>query len=240
MKRIKLGILLLVFVTVMFSGCGLFSIPYNPVLDYDFTDMQLVQLQEPVENQPVITVYTTLGTFTAMLFPEHAPRTVENFIERINDGFYENKPILAVQQDEYLLTGAYDELGRQGVTSDGKLIPNELSPDLWPFKGAMLAFSATHGYGDSRFLIVGSVPFTPEAEAELREAVDMDGNPLLPDELIEAFLEHENIAAFMGLYTTFGQIIDGFDVLDELLTIPTQDDSTRPLEEHFIERIVIS
>ena len=236
MKKI---ILIFLILSLLLSGCTLFGMPRNPIWDYDFSQMNLIQLEEPQEGQTIITVYTTLGVFSAMLFPEHAPKTVANFIERVEEGFYENRAVLAVREERYFLTGAFDSDGRQGVTSDGKLIPNEYSADLWPFKGAMLSYSGREGFGDSRFLVVGSVPFTEEMESSMRSAKKSDGSQLLPDELIKAFAENDSIAEFSARYTIFGQVIDGFDVLDKLLTIPTGD-NTRPLEEHFIEKIEIS
>jgi len=239
MKKLLLIILISL---LMLSGCSfLFDAPQNPLLDYDFSEMDLVQLKAPLENQPTVKIYTSLGELTAMLFPEYAPNTVGNFLARVDDGFYENKPIFAVKEMEFLLTGALDTEGTQGVTQDGQLIPNEYSVDLWPFKGALLAYSGTRGFGDSRFFIAGSVPFTEEFEEEMRSAVDSDGNKLIPDELIEAFRENESVVHFSLTYTIFGQITDGFDTLDKLLSVPTSDagENFRPIDEIYITKIEV-
>jgi len=240
MKKLLFTILSVAVVLTALSGCGLFNMPQNPIWEYDFTEMKLVQLEPPHENQPIITVYTTMGEFTAMLFPEYAPNTVNNFIERINDGFYTDKPIFALKESEYLFSGALDEAGSQGVTSDGKLIPNETSVNLWPFKGALLSYSARQGYGDSRFIAVGSVPFDEETEENIRSATRSDGSRLIPEELIQAFMETPNIAGFSGGYTIFGQIIDGFDTLDKLLAVKSDEETLRPLEDIKIDKIELS
>ena len=41
---------------------------------------QFPQLNEVNEKNPLVTVHTNLGDFTLELFPEVAPKTVENFV----------------------------------------------------------------------------------------------------------------------------------------------------------------
>jgi peptidyl-prolyl cis-trans isomerase B (cyclophilin B) len=214
--------------------------PRNPVWDYDYSDMRLVQLEPPREGQPLITIHTEFGEITAMLFPDYAPNTVANFIARVEDGFYENKPVVALINGEIIFTGAYDEDGHQGMTGDGKLIPNEYSVNLWPFKGSMLAFSGRQGFGDSRFWLIGGVPLSEENAEAMRNTFHRDQTRLFPEELIEALDKHENLPGAMGMYTIFGQMTDGFDVLDEILLQPIRDDSSKPLEEILIIKIELS
>ncbi|MDR2558946.1 MAG: peptidylprolyl isomerase [Oscillospiraceae bacterium] len=233
-------IILFLIIAVAAGGCLPFDAPRNPVWDYDYSRMQLVQLESPHEGQPIVTIYTAYGEIKAMLFPEYAPNTVANFIARINEGFYENKPVVALINGEIIFTGAYDEEGHQGVTDDGKLIENEHSVNLWPFKGAMLAFSGRQGFGDSRFWLIGGVPLSVENAEAMRNTVRRDETRLFPDELIEAFENNESLPGAMGIYTIFGQVFEGFDVLDEILSLPTAEDSSKPLEEILIERIVLS
>ncbi|MCL2639086.1 MAG: peptidylprolyl isomerase [Oscillospiraceae bacterium] len=240
MKKCLILALLFAVAAFTFSGCLFSNMPRNPVWDYDYSQMNLIQLEPPHENQPIVTIYTEFGEMTAMLFPEYAPNTVDNFIARIEDGFYDNKPILALIENEFLFTGANDEEGQQGMTNDGKLIPNEYSVNLWPFKGSLLAFSGRQGFGDSRFLIIGGVPMTDETAEQMRETVRRDETRLFPEELIEAFYKTDSLPGAMGAYTIFGQLIDGFEVLDELLSMPTEETTSRPLEEILIEKIELS
>jgi peptidyl-prolyl cis-trans isomerase B (cyclophilin B) len=221
------------------SGCFFFDMPQSPIWDYDFSEMKLLQLEPPHENQPLVRISTSYGDMIIMLFPEEAPNTVENFLARVADGFYDNKPILTLINNEYFLTGALNAEGTQGVTQNGQLIPNEYSVNLWPFKGSLLAFSGRQGYGDSRFFVVGSVPFEGEFADEARKAEKSGGSRLFPDELIQAFEENECIAPLMGGYTIFGQVISGLDVLDKLLSIEINIETKRPLKEFFIEKIVL-
>ena len=49
---------------------------------------QFPQLNEVNENNPLVTVHTNLGDFTLELFPEVAPKTVENFVTHAKNGYY--------------------------------------------------------------------------------------------------------------------------------------------------------
>ena len=39
---------------------------------------------------PEVTVNTTMGSFTVELYPTHAPKTVQNFVELSRRGYYDN------------------------------------------------------------------------------------------------------------------------------------------------------
>jgi peptidyl-prolyl cis-trans isomerase B (cyclophilin B) len=214
--------------------------PRSPIWDYDFSQMNLVQLEPPKAGQPIVTVETVFGEFKAMLFPDDAPNTVENFIARVEEGFYDNKPVIGLGQGLFFISGALNEEGNQGKTMDGKLIANEYSVNLWAFKGSLLSFSGTEEYGDSRFVVIGSYPYTEESEAELREFTRSDGSKLFPEELIDALRETPNIVNYSGRYTIFGQIFEGMDTLDKILAQPVAEDKQVPLERILIDKITLT
>jgi peptidyl-prolyl cis-trans isomerase B (cyclophilin B) len=212
----------------------------SPIWDYDFSQMNLVQLEPPKAGQPIVTVETAFGEFKAMLFPDDAPNTVENFIARVEEGFYDNKPVIGLSQGQFFISGALNEEGNQGVTMDGELIANEYSVNLWAFKGSLLSFSGTEEYGDSRFVVIGSYPYTEESDAEMRAFTRSDGSKLFPDELLDALSETPNIVNYSGRYTVFGQIFEGMDTLDKILAQPVAEDKQAPLERILIDKITLT
>jgi peptidyl-prolyl cis-trans isomerase B (cyclophilin B) len=242
MKKLLILFFTLNAILLTATGCFFPDMPRirNPVWDYDYSRMNLVQLEPPREGQQIVTIYTTYGEITAMLFPEYAPNTVANFIARIENGFYDGKPVLTIVENEFLFSGAYDEEGLQGMTNDGMLIENEYSVNLWPFKGSLLSFAGRQGYGDSRFLMLGGVSLDEVSAGEMRNTVRSDGTALYPEELIQAFLDNKSLPGAIGLHTIFGQVIDGFDILDELLIAPTDEETKKPLEKILIEKIELS
>lgn len=223
------------------TGCSLFGSSTTSALGtYNFDEMNLVQLEDPYEGQPMVTIETSLGTITAVLYPEYAPNTVANFIARVNDGYYDGKKIYGVEQNAYFITGSNNEEGTEGVTEDGKPIANEYSVDLWPFKGAMLSYNGTAGYGDSRFFMVNTVELSEEDLSTLRGYVDENGAQKIPEELIQAFVDEGSIPHVAGLYTVFGQAIDGLDVVEALTAVAVNTDTMRPLEDIYINKITLS
>ncbi len=224
------------------SGCSLFggNSTVSAIGDYNFDEMNLVQFEEPKEGQQMAVINTSEGTIKAVLYPEYAPNTVDNFINRANEGFYNGKDIYAIVEQAFFLTGSYNEEGTQGFTNDGKPIANECSVDLWTFKGALCAYSGQAGYGDSRFFVVNDKPLTEEEIAELRSFKNEDGTQRLPDELIAAFVEKGSIAHFAGCYTVFGQTIEGFDIIEKICSAETNPETARPTGELTIESIEIT
>jgi peptidyl-prolyl cis-trans isomerase B (cyclophilin B) len=206
------------------------------MVDYDFSDLQFIQLETPTDL-PTVVITTTLGSMTAVLYPEYAPNTVDNFLNRVNEGFYDGKDIYGVEPGGMFLTGAADEKHNGGITNDGEPIPNEYSVKLWPFRGSLLSYYGKQGFGDSRFFAVDSVPFGETEAQYLRELMNKNGEYYIPEELVDAFLHNENAAGFAGMYTVFGQITDGLDVLDKITSTPVT--GTAPTYPIHIESIKV-
>lgn len=246
MKKIFCLALAIIGMTFTLGGCDFFQGTPSVISSYDFSEMRLVQLEKPYEGQPLITVETSLGTFKAVLYPEYAPNIINNFTKRIKEGFYTHKSIFAIMNEAYFLTGANNEEGTSGLTDDGNPIANEYSVNLWPFKGALMSFyGGETGFGDSRFFVVGNVPFSEEDAEELRSiksesSGETAAEQLVPEELIQAFIKNECVVGLSGVYTVFGQTIEGFDVLDKLLVLPSDEETSKPLEDVFIEKIELS
>ena len=240
--RRKLAAVLAGIITVTaFSGCSMLgNQTTNALGTYDFTQMDLVQLNKPSEGQDVAVIETNLGTITAVLYAEFAPKTVANFKKRAEEGFYDGKPFFALQKGIYAITGASNDEGTEGVTDDGKFIENECSVNLWPFKGALLGYSSQQGYSDSRFFFTGALEITEENKKELRGYTDQETSAqVIPDELITAFEKRGSVPGFAGTYTVFGQVINGFDTLDKILWSASDKSTMKPLEEIKIVKVTL-
>lgn len=224
------------------SGCmGLGStegLKPPTVRTYDYSKMHLVQLEEPYEGQPVAVIETSLGTIKAVLYPEYAPNTVNNFVNRVNEGFYNGKEIYNVIDKSIFMSGALDENRNSGVTEDGELIENEYSVDLWPFKGAICSFNGRSGYGDSRFMVLNSRELSEENVADLREFRN-ENDEALPEELIQAFLDKGVVIDFSGAYTVFGQTIEGMDVIEKICSAEVSGEFSVPVEPIYVNNITI-
>lgn len=240
-KRKLAAILAGITAITAFSGCSMLGgQTTNALGSYDFTEMNLVQLDKPADGQDVAVIETNVGTITAVLYAEFAPNTVANFKKRAEEGFYDGKPFFALQKGIYAITGASNDEGTEGITDDGKYIENECSVNLWPFKGALLGYSTQQGYSDSRFFFTGALEITEENKKELRRYTNQETSAqVIPEELITAFEKRGSVPGFAGAYTVFGQVINGFDVLDKILWTDSDKSNMKPLEDLKIVKVTL-
>lgn len=238
----KLLVIPLAAAALLLGGCSLFSgnTYTSRALYYDYSEMEFIQFDEPEEGQPIAVIKTSKGDMTAVLYPEYAPNTVDNFINRANDGYYDNTKVFNIYEGYYASTGSSSEDGSTGASNDGNLIENEYTPKLWPFKGALCSLSTTLGYGDSRYLICNTIEFDDEAYKALREVLDSNKEQLFPEELIEAWAEHGAIPQYSGLFTVFGQIIDGMDVLEDIIAVGSDSETLVPNEDITVYTVEIT
>lgn len=227
---------------LLMSGCSIFTgnTYMSEAKYYDYSEMEFIQFDEPEEGQPIAVLKTSKGDITVALYPEYAPNTVDNFINRSKDGYYNNTKVFNIFQSYYAATGSSSDDGSKGASNDGNLIENECTPKLWPFKGALCSFSTTLGYGDSRYLICNTVEFTDEAMKEIRDITNNDNEQLFPEELIEAWVEHGAIPQYSGLFTVFGQIIDGMDVFEDIMAVEYDSETYVPKEDIVIYTVEIT
>ena len=71
----------------------------------DLNALDLPQLETNVkENEDVVEIVTTQGNIKAKLFPEIAPKAVENFMTHAKEGYYNGTPFHRVI-DEFMIQG---------------------------------------------------------------------------------------------------------------------------------------
>lgn len=225
---------------ILCGGCSLFGgTPRSAVLDYDFSEFELVQLEEPEEGRLAAVVQTSMGDITVVLYPEYAPKAVENFVSRAKEGYYDNNKIYENYEKLFIATGSATN-GQTGVTDDGNLIENEYSPKLWPFKGALCAYSLTAGYFDSRYFFCNTYEeFTEKQISDLR-SVTRNGEQLFPDELVDAWVEQGSLPNLSGFYTVFGQITDGMDVFEKIIDAEYNTETYVPIDDIIVYHVEIT
>ena len=74
----------------------------STVESIDLNSLELPQLNtEVADNEDLIEMVTTKGTIKIKLFPELAPKAVENFMTHAKDGYYDGVTFHRVIQDFY-------------------------------------------------------------------------------------------------------------------------------------------
>lgn len=238
--------ILIMMLAITLTGCR--SQKYG--LDkYDFSTMSMdfPQLKSPAAGDMIAVIDTDMGEIRVKLFPEYAPNTVEKFINLAKEGKYDNIPIPTVYPDTLFLTGGYSIgdgkfVGRE---SDDEFIENELSVELWPFRGALMSYSEMEGKSDARWFMcnVDKENLTREAIDELKEktaAFSEEETQNKVNTLFDKFYEYGGVFGFAGQATVFGQTYKGFDVVEKLTNIPANTETGLVTEIHHIKSVRIS
>ena len=158
---------------------------------------ELLYIAKPdsqAEPNPFVVLETSLGNITIELFPERAPKTVENFLMLVNSGFYDEMLFHRVVEDFAIQTGA---LGMDGQPRQYEVAPieNEATNRMKNLRGAVaMARGPDPQSADTQFFI------------------NVRNNPSLD---FEAFTRQR-----WG-YAVFAHVVEGIDVVEEIAKIDT-------------------
>ena len=154
-------------------------------------------------QNPVVTITMENGDMIkAELYPEIAPNTVNNFISLINKNFYDgiifHRVIngFMIQGGDPLTKDIYADPAKYGTGGPDYTIPAEFVPEYTHKKGALAAARR----GDA-------------------------ANPLKESSGSQFYIvQNESTCAQLdGNYTVFGQTVEGFDVIDKIAAVETNN-----------------
>ncbi len=186
---------------------------------------------EVAENEKVVQMNTNLGSIKIKLFPEQAPKTVENFIKHSKDGYYNGIIFHRVIKDFMIQGGDPTGTGRGGESIYGQPFEDEFSVDLFNLRGALSMANAGPGTNGSQFFIVQNSHMDPGMKGQMERAG-------FPNEIVDAYMEHGGTPHLDHRHTVFGQVIEGMDVVDKIANVKTGM-ADKPVEDVAIESIDI-
>ncbi|MBN1338357.1 MAG: peptidylprolyl isomerase [Bacteroidales bacterium] len=170
------------------------------------------------ENQKKIIISTSYGDITAVLYDE-TPQHRDNFIKLIKDGWYEGSPFHRVIQG-FMIQGGHNADGR---VDPGYTVPAEFVEGLFHKKGALAAARTADqvnplkaSSGCQFYIVQGKV----YDESELNGMEARSGKEF-SDQQMKAYTKIGGTPFLDGAYTVFGEVIDGFDVIDKIAAMPT-------------------
>lgn len=225
MKKSISFIVSAVLVLTIFVGCAASS----SVIDEKFLDMK--QLKPPTKASDVAIITTTMGTIKIRLFPDEAPKAVENFITLAKESYYDDLTFHNVASDFTIQTGdpLGDGTGGQSIWEEP--FEDEFHPELGHIYGAVSMANFGKDSNASQFFIVTNDTVTPEMLEDLKQAK-------YPQELIDLYESLGGIPGLNGNNTVFGQVIEGMDVAKKISQVST-DVNNKPLEPVIIQSIII-
>lgn len=185
------------------------------------------QLMDKNEELPIAEMQTSLGNITIKLFPEQAPKAVENFIAHSKNGYYDGVIFHRVMQDFMVQGGDPEGTGRGGESIWGEPFENEISPVLFHLRGALSMANAGPDTNGSQFFIVQN------------QNVDHSSMKKNYSEEIKAAYENGGTPWLDGAHTVFGQVIEGMEVVDQIAAVEVGN-ANMPVEDVIIKKITIS
>lgn len=186
-------------------------------------EAQSIYQFKPVQAGDILVTVTVkkYGTIRLKLFPNEAPKAVENFKKLAEQGCYDGVKFSRVVADYMIQSGT-----AQGYTSSifGGGFEVETSDKLMPVRGALcMADTGEDGTNTSSFYIVqtkASVlrsleePLDARYQLTFKDYLSEAYNTKLTDEQLNFYYTYGGAPWLYGHQTVFGQVVEGFDVLD--------------------------
>lgn len=192
--------------------------------------MELKQVHIPADAELAV-LHTNRGDIKICLFPEAAPKAVENFKTHIEEGYYNGIIFHRVIPDFMIQGGDPTGTGRGGESIWGAPFEDEFDPAYHNFRGALSMANAGPGTNGSQFFIVQAKEVDPSLLKQMEElGVDSGFAP----EVVEAYREMGGTPHLDFRHTVFGQVVEGMDVVDAIANVE-RDQNDKPLEDVVIE-----
>lgn len=188
--------------------------------------------KEPMKNDTIAVMETTMGTITIRLFPKAAPKAVENFIGHATSGYYEGIIFHRVMNDFMIQGGDPTGTGYHGESIWGEPFVDEFSPLALNFRGALSMANSGPNTNGSQFFIVQN-PTLPEDYLNALKDAGM------ADSILNFYKEWGGYPSLDGVHTVFGAVIDGMDVVDAIAKVET-DQNDKPLSDVKINKITVT
>lgn len=179
-------------------------------------------------------IVTDKGIMKVMLY-NNTPKHRDNFIKLAKDGFYSDLLFHRVMQSFMIQGGDPDSKGAtpgQLLGQGGPGYELDAEIELPHIRGALAAarmpdqVNPERKSSGSQFFIVQGRTFSDE---ELNMIEQQNGITFTPEQ--RQFYKETGGAPFLdGEYTVFGQVVEGFDVIDKIAAVQT-DGANRPLQD---------
>jgi len=185
---------------------------------------------EVAATEALVIMNTTMGPIKIKLFPEVAPKTVENFLTHAENGYYDGIIFHRVIKDFMIQGGDPTGTGMGGESIYGATFEDEFSDKAFNLRGALSMANAGPGTNGSQFFIVQASQ-SPGSVKQMKSGG-------WPEEIAEAYSKMGGTPHLDQKHTVFGHVIEGMDTIDEIAKVKkgAQD---KPVEDIKIESIEI-
>jgi len=180
----------------------------------------------PIKNgDTAVKMRTGLGDITIKLFPEYAPKAVENFVTHAKDGYYNGLKFHRVIKDFMIQGGDPMGTGIGGESIWGLPFEDEFTPVLHNLRGALSMANAGPCTNGSQFFIVQAAGVPDSLLQQMEELSDH-----FPSYCVDAYRELGGTPWLDYHHTVFGQVVEGMDIVDAIADVEV-DSRDMPLED---------
>ena len=177
--------------------------------------MSCLQLEAVKAGDTVAVMHTSMGDIEIKLFPEHAPKTVENFTTHAKNDYYNGIIFHRVIKDFMIQGGDPTGTGMGGESIWGRSFADEFTPELHNLRGALCMANAGPNTNGSQFFIVQANEVPANMLEQMKDLADNG----FPPEITEAYAELGGTPWLDFRHTVFGQVISGMDVVDAIANV---------------------
>lgn len=197
--------------------------------------MANIQTTLPVAGDTVATMKTNMGDIQIKLFPEQAPKAVENFITHAKNGYYDGLIFHRVIPDFMIQGGDPTGTGMGGESIWGAPFADEFTPLLHNLRGALSMANSGPATNGSQFFIVQA----SEAPAGMIEQMEqMTAEQGFPPEATADYKAMGGTPWLDFRHTVFGQVFSGMEVVDSIAAVKTGPQD-KPVEPVTIDSITV-
>ena len=207
---------------------------FNALEGFGMVEKELHFPQVDIEavDGPIATIKTNHGDMRIKLFPEHAPKTVANFIALSKNGYYDGVIFHRIIKDFMIQGGDPTGTGMGGESIYGESFEDEFSEELYNVRGALSMANAGPNTNGSQFFIVQN-QHLPYSKKEIARGG-------WPEPIAEIYAEQGGTPHLDRCHTVFGQLVDeaSYKVLDTIAGVETGA-MDKPVDDVVIETIEI-
>ena len=181
------------------------------------------------------------GKIRFKLFPEVAPKGVDNFVKLAENGYYNGKTIHRVIKDFMIQGGSLRGNGTGGTTADKTEIPRETNDRMRAYYGSLGYAESSDGINSQFFIINNKTPFDIAKTAEnISSDLDEYKDRLTEEDKKAKYLSSGGAFSIDGNYTIFGQAIEGLDFLDKISQVEVSSGNTIDDEQGIASKPAVS
>lgn len=212
----------------------------------------------PKRGDKIAVIKTNYGDIKAKLFPENAPKAVENFITHSENKYYDGLKFHRVIKDFMIQGGDPKGDGTGGESIWGTPFEDEFSLELRNVRGALSMANTGENTNRSQFFIVQKQNLDAKYKDQFQQAIknqdktlsEIDENTIVPVSMFypkaicEYYIQNGGTPHLDYKHTVFGMVFEGMDVVDKIADVEVEASSegsepTTPVEDVIIESIVI-